>query len=98
MDGIIDNPWSPGEGCLRFWDYDYRGDNHFCEIKCDEYEFCDIYSSFNSEHPDDKWRDDCLICTEERLGDNRVENEYATTGIKQKCDGFGKLISNQSST
>ena len=83
VDGIIDNPNILPEGCSKFYQYDSTW--QWCEEKCDEDAGCDAYTYFSQSHPDWSWQGECLLCTEDVVGDNRVPNVYATSGIKISC-------------
>ena len=89
IDGIISSPQSPPPGCSRF--YEGGPTTHkFCEEKCEETETCEVYTYFSKNHPESIWEGECLVCAANVVGENRVPNEYATSGIKRDCDGIGK--------
>ena len=89
MDGIVDSPTSPPEGCSRH--YNNNDGVDVCEAKCTENSNCDAYTFYSQDHPSTTWKSECIMCPSSVVKDNEVENEYATSGIKKRCDDDGNI-------
>ena len=90
MDGIVDNPTDPPEGCSRLYinPDDYLQCQSFCHGMAD----CHAFTFMSNDHDDVAWKGECLACSEEVVGDNRVANEWARSGVRTMCQGNGELV------
>ena len=87
IDGIIASPTAPPQGCHR--EYITQDDVPRCQNNCAERRDCYAFTFFPNNHPESLWKGECLVCTEEVVGDNRVHNEYATSGERISCPEDG---------